>query len=192
MKRIFVATMLILLAISCTKRPKPEETKVGPKPEIKKMPYMYISVKDYGNIVIKLFQDDVPKNVANIIQLTNKGFYNGLKFHRIIKGFVIQGGCPKGDGTGDPGYEIEDEISPKLKHLKGTVAMANSGPNTNGCQFYICLEPQPGLDGRFTIIGEVVEGMSVVEKIGEVKATPPPEGRALMDIIMEKVWIEDK
>ncbi len=160
--------------------------------EIKKYPYMNISVKDYGNIVIKLYPEEAPKNVKNIIELTNKGFYNGLKFHRIIKGFVIQGGCPVGDGTGDPGYEIQDEISPKLKHLKGTVAMANRGPNTNGSQFYICLEPQPRLDGKYTIIGEVVSGMDVVEKIGSVPTSGPPFDRPLNDVIMEKVWIEEK
>ncbi len=160
--------------------------------QTKKYPYMHIAVKNYGEIIIKLYPDEAPKNVKNIIDLTNKGFYNGLKFHRIIKGFVIQGGCPKGDGTGDPGYEIEDEISPKLKHLKGTVAMANRGPNTNGSQFYICLEPQPRLDGRYTIIGEVVQGMEFVEKIGDVPTSGPPFDKPLNDVIMEKVWIEEK
>lgn len=160
--------------------------------QTKKYPYMHIAMKNYGEIIIKLYPDEAPKNVKNIIDLTNKGFYNGLKFHRIIKGFVIQGGCPKGDGTGDPGYEIEDEISPKLKHLKGTVAMANRGPNTNGSQFYICLEPQPRLDGRYTIIGEVVQGMEFVEKIGDVPTSGPPFDKPLNDVIMEKVWIEEK
>jgi len=183
MKRILVLGLLIL---ACGGQ---KSANVG---VAKKYPFMHITVKNYGEIVIKLYPDDAPKNVKNIIELTNKGFYNGLKFHRIIKGFVIQGGCPKGDGTGDPGYEIEDEISPKLKHLKGTVAMANRGPNTNGSQFYICLEPQPRLDGRYTIIGEVVEGMDVVEKIGDVTTSGPPFDKPLVDVIMEKVWIEEK
>lgn len=183
MKEIFILGLLI---IACGGQKAPG---IG---ATKKYPYMHIMVKDYGKIVIKLFPDEAPKNVKNIIELTNKGFYNGLKFHRIIKGFVIQGGCPKGDGTGDPGYEIEDEISPKLKHLKGTVAMANRGPNTNGSQFYICLEPQPRLDGRYTIIGEVVEGMDVVDKIGSVSTSGPPMDRPLDDVIMEKVWIEER
>jgi cyclophilin family peptidyl-prolyl cis-trans isomerase len=162
------------------------------KAEVKETKSLYVNilVKDYGEIVIKLFPDDAPKNVKNIIELTNKGFYNGLKFHRVIKGFMIQGGCPKGDGTGDPGYEIEDEISPKLKHLKGTVAMANRGPNTNGCQFYICLEPQPRLDGKYTIIGEVTEGMDVVQRIGDVKTGSLD--RPLTDVIMERVCIGEK
>ncbi len=157
------------------------------KPE--KGTYMYMSVQDYGDIAVKLYPNEAPKNVANIVTLTENGFYNGLTFHRIIKGFVIQGGCPKGDGTGDPGYKIEDEISPRLKHLKGTVAMANSGPNTNGSQFYICLEPQPRLDGRYTIIGKVITGMDVVENIGNVKTGM--RDRPLTPIIMEKVWIEE-
>jgi peptidyl-prolyl cis-trans isomerase B (cyclophilin B) len=157
-----------------------------------KEPYMQISIKDFGKVEIKLYAHDVPNNVKNIIQLVNKGFYNGLKFHRVIKGFVIQGGCPKGDGTGDPGYELADEISPHLKHLKGTVAMANHGPNTNGSQFYICLEPQPRLDGGYTIIGEVVDGMDVVEKIGNVMTTGKPNDRPLKDVIMEKVGIVEK
>ncbi|MEO0137459.1 MAG: peptidylprolyl isomerase [candidate division WOR-3 bacterium] len=165
-----------------------KSTTQGP---IKKNPYLHIAVKNFGEIVVRLYPDEAPKNVKNVMELANKGFYNGLKFHRVIKGFVIQGGCPKGDGTGDPGYELEDEISPKLKHLKGTVAMANRGPNTNGSQFYICLEPQPRLDGRYTIIGEVVEGMAVVEKIGEVPTSGPPFDRPLEDVIMEKVWIEE-
>lgn len=180
MKRLLFLC-LILLACGLQKKDQGQ----------KKFPYLHISVKEYGEIVIRLFNEEAPKNVKNIIDLTNKGFYNGLKFHRVIKGFVIQGGCPRGDGTGDPGYEIEDEISPKLKHLKGTVAMANRGPNTNGSQFYICLEAQPRLDGRYTIIGEVVKGMEVVEKIGEVPTSGPPMDRPLNDVIMERVWIEE-
>lgn len=152
------------------------------------VPYMNISVKTYGKIVIELYRNEAPKNVNNIIELTDKGFYNGLIFHRIIKNFVIQGGCPRGDGTGDPGYEIDDEIVPSLKHLKGTVAMANRGPNTNGSQFYICLEPLPRLDGRYTIIGQVVQGMDVVERIGSVQTGQLD--RPVIDVVMEKVWIE--
>lgn len=152
------------------------------------VPYMNISVKTYGEIVIELHHNEAPKNVNNIIELTDKGFYNGLIFHRIIKDFVIQGGCPRGDGTGDPGYEIDDEIVPSLKHLKGTVAMANRGPNTNGSQFYICLEPLPRLDGRYTIIGQVVKGMDIVERIGSVETGQ--FDRPVTDVVMEKVWIE--
>ena len=152
------------------------------------VPRMNIAVKDYGTIVIELLPEAAPNNVKNIIELSDKGFYNNLIFHRVIKGFVIQGGCPNRDGTGDPGYEIEDEISPKEKHLKGTVAMANRGPNTNGSQFYICLAPQPRLDGRYTIFGRVVQGMDVVDRIGEVRTGQ--YDKPLVDVVMEKVWIE--
>ncbi|UCD05634.1 MAG: peptidylprolyl isomerase [candidate division WOR-3 bacterium] len=152
------------------------------------VPHMNIAVKDYGTIVIELLPEAAPNNVKNIIELSDKGFYNNLIFHRVIKGFVIQGGCPNGNGTGDPGYEIEDEISPKGKHLKGTVAMANRGPNTNGSQFYICLEPQPRLDGRYTIFGRVVQGMDVVDRIGEVRTGQ--YDKPLVDVVMERVWIE--
>jgi cyclophilin family peptidyl-prolyl cis-trans isomerase len=150
---------------------------------------MHILVKDYGEIVIKLHTNTVPKNTANIVKLANEGFYNGLTFHRVIKGFVIQGGCPRGDGTGGPGYEIEDEITPQLKHLKGTVAMANHGPNTNGSQFYICLAPLPRLDGGYTIFGQVVEGMDIVDRIGSVKTGPGD--KPVTPVLMEKVWIEE-
>ncbi len=181
-----LGTCLFLLACGTSKQEKIEET----TKEVEEGTYMHIMVKDYGEIEMILHKSEAPNNVANIVKLTKNGFYNGLTFHRIIKGFVIQGGCPRGDGTGDPGYKIDDEISPNLTHLKGTVAMANSGPNTNGSQFYICLEPQPRLDGGYTIIGQVVNGMDVVTKIGNAKTGP--RDRPLTDIIMEKVWIREK
>ncbi len=187
MKQTWILALLLILVGCAGHKEKVVEQKVT-----KQIPYMYITVKDFGTIVIRLFPEEAPKNVKNIINLTNKGFYNGLKFHRVIKDFVIQGGCPVGDGTGDPGYELEDEIAPNLKHLKGTVAMANRGPNTNGSQFYICLEPLPRLDGHYTIIGEVIEGFDVVDRIGNVPTSGPPMDRPLVDVIMEKVWIEEK
>ncbi len=191
MKYLMIMIGLLTLLGCGTKTQKPEmETEKGVKVEKTKAPSLHITVKDFGEIIIELYPEAAPKNVANIIKLANQGFYNNLTFHRVIKGFVIQGGCPKGDGTGGPGYEIEDEISPSLKHLKGTVAMANHGPNTNGSQFYICLAPQPQLDGRYTIIGQVVKGMDVVEKIGDVKTTGPPYNRPLKKVVMEKVWVE--
>lgn len=175
--------LVALLGIACGTVKEKE-----PVVEKASVPFMDILVKDYGEIVIELFPGEAEKNVKNVIELTEKGFYDGLIFHRVIKGFVIQGGCPNGDGTGDPGYEIEDEISPNLKHLKGTVAMANRGPNTNGSQFYICLEPLPNLDGRYTIIGAVVQGMDVVERIGNVKTGQ--FDKPLIDVVMEKVSIK--
>ncbi len=178
--------VLLLLACGGAQQEKTE------KPEMKTEAgtYMHIAVKEYGEIVIRMYEKEAPNNVANIVKLAEQGFYDGLTFHRIIKGFVIQGGCPVGNGTGDPGYRIDDEISKDLSHLKGTVAMANSGPNTNGCQFYICLEPLPRLDGGYTIIGQVAKNMEVVERIGAVPTSGPPRDQPLTPVIMERVWIE--
>lgn len=185
-----VLLALLILFVFCGGPPKkqdnvtkPQETPPG------KGTYMIINIKDYGTITIKMHSKQAPNNVENIVGLVNKGFYNGLTLHRIIPGFVIQGGCPNGDGTGTPGYEIDDEITTDLKHLKGTVAMANRGPNTNGCQFYICLAPLPQLDGGYTIIGQVISGMDVVEQIAKVKTGAMD--RPVTPVVMEKVTIQE-
>lgn len=110
-----------------------------------------------GEISLKLFPDLTPMTVANFVNLAQKGFYNGLKFHRVIKDFMIQGGCPYGTGTGGPGYKFQDEFVPELKHDKpGVLSMANAGPNTNGSQFFITHVPTPWLDGKHTVFGEVM------------------------------------
>lgn len=121
---------------------------------------------DKGNVVIELFDKDAPNTVANFEKLANDGFYNGLAFHRVIAGFVAQGGCPNGNGTGGPGYTIKCEINPN-KHERGSLAMAHRGPNTGGSQFYVCFESQPHLDGMHTVFGKVIEGMDVVDKINQ-------------------------
>ena len=132
--------------------------------------YAVIST-DYGDIRIELYADKAPKTVANFQKLAREGFYDGLTFHRVVPGFVVQGGDPLGNGTGGPGYEVPAEISPDLKHLTGTVATARKGDQVNpkrrssGSQFYICLAPQPHLDGGYTIFGQVVEGLELVPKI---------------------------
>lgn len=119
-----------------------------------------------GDITVKLFEDEAPNTVANFISLVEQDFYDGLKFHRVIADFMIQGGCPKGNGTGGPGYTFEDEFHADLKHDgPGILTMANSGPNTNGSQFVIMLNPCPSLDGRHTVFGQIVEGMDVVPSI---------------------------
>ncbi len=146
---------------------------------------------DKGNIKLELYSADAPKTVANFISLINKGFYNGLKFHRVIADFMIQGGDPKGDGTGGPGYSFEDEINPwslglseetiksytaqgyqytrnltSHKMTVGALAMANAGANTNGSQFFIVTQQdQPHLDGKHTVFGRVIEGLDAVRKI---------------------------
>jgi len=117
-----------------------------------------------GNIVIELFEKDAPNTVANFESLIKKGFYNGLIFHRVIPGFVIQGGCPHGTGTGGPGYKIKCEINPN-KHLRGSLSMAHAGKDTGGSQFFICYDAFPHLDGLHTVFGKVLEGMEVVDAI---------------------------
>ena len=123
-----------------------------------------------GPIRLEIFADRAPKTAKNFLDLTRKGFYNGLTFHRVIPGFMIQGGCPKGDGTGGPGYEIPDEFHPTLKHTgPGIVSMANAGPNTGGSQFFITLAATGWLDGKHAIFGKVVGGQEVVDQIAGVQ-----------------------
>ncbi|WP_313641683.1 peptidylprolyl isomerase [Paenibacillus sp. FSL K6-0276] len=121
-----------------------------------------ITLENGGVVLIDLFDQDAPNTVANFEKLVKEGFYNGLTFHRVIPGFVAQGGCPNGTGSGGPGYTINCEINPN-KHERGTLAMAHAGKNTGGSQFYICYAPQPHLDGVHTVFGKVVEGMDLVD-----------------------------
>ena len=117
-----------------------------------------------GDIVIELYADKAPKTVSNFVYLSELKYYDGLKFHRVVPGFVIQGGDPTGTGSGGPGYQFEDE--PVVGDYKaGTLAMANAGPNTNGSQFFICLEDQAGLPKSYSLFGQVISGMDVVKKI---------------------------
>jgi peptidyl-prolyl cis-trans isomerase B (cyclophilin B) len=119
-----------------------------------------------GTIRVELFAEKVPNTVANFEKLAAKGFYNGLKFHRVLKDFMIQTGCPKGTGTGGPGYEFADEFHKDLKHsAPGVLSMANAGPNTNGSQFFITHVATPWLDGKHSVFGQVVEGQDVVDAI---------------------------
>ena len=144
-----------------------------------------------GVFEVKLATEEAPGTVKNFVNLVNKGFYNGLIFHRVIDNFMIQGGCPRGDGTGGPGYRIRDEISPKLKHDKaGILSMANAGPNTGGSQFFITLAPTPWLDGKHAIFGKVSKGMEVVKKIG--KSDTDFQDRPLKKVVIETIKIIDK
>jgi len=119
-----------------------------------------------GNIVMSLAAAEAPNTVNNFVFLACDGYFDGLNFHRYVAGFVIQGGDPKGDGSGGPGYSFADEISPRLRHdAPGVVAMANAGPNTNGSQFYVTLSPQLALDGKYNIFGRVTGGIDVVNAI---------------------------
>ncbi|WP_150270943.1 peptidylprolyl isomerase [Paenibacillus tepidiphilus] len=133
-----------------------------------------IELENGGVIEIEFFDQDAPNTVANFEKLANEGFYNGLVFHRVIPGFVAQGGCPNGTGTGGPGYTINCEINPN-KHERGVLAMAHAGKNTGGSQFYITYAPQPHLDGVHTVFGKITSGMEYVDafqgrdKMKEVK-----------------------
>jgi peptidyl-prolyl cis-trans isomerase A (cyclophilin A) len=196
MKRLLVFGLLALaVAMAGTTR---MEAKLAPGT------YAHFTTPQ-GNFTVKLFDQDAPKTVANFVglaegtkewtdpksgQKVKKPYYEGLIFHRIIDGFMIQGGDPLGVGSGGPGYRFEDEFSPKLRHSKeGILSMANAGPNTNGGQFFITLGPTPHLDGKHSVFGEVVEGMDVVRKIGKVKTGPgdKPLTPVTMSIKIERV-----
>lgn len=128
--------------------------------------YQAVIKTEKGNIHIDLFAADAPKTVNNFVFLARDGFYDGLTFHRVIDGFVSQGGCPNGDGRGGPGYRFEDEVEDNPhKHEAGSLSMANAGPNTNGSQFFICHAPQPHLDGRHTVFGQVRKGQEIVTSL---------------------------
>jgi len=119
-----------------------------------------------GEIAVTIFASKVPLTAANFLNLASKGYYNGLKFHRVIADFMIQGGDPTGTGSGGPGYKFEDEIDPTLRHTKpGILSMANAGPATNGSQFFITHGPTPWLDGKHAVFGEVTKGQDVVDAI---------------------------
>ncbi len=147
---------------------------------------------NYGNIVFETYNDDAPNTVNNFITLANKGFYDGLTFHRVINGFMIQGGDPNGNGTGGPGYQFADELNPNTESYKqgykrGVVAMANAGPNTNGSQFFIMHTDYP-LPNAYTIFGKVVSGLDVVDKIASVSVGP--NDMPTTPVVMKKVTVE--
>ena len=124
-----------------------------------------ITLEKGGEIRLEFFPEDAPKTVENFVTLAKKGFYNGLNFHRVVPDFVVQGGCPKGNGTGGPGYTVKAEFN-KQKHVRGTLAMARSqDPDSAGSQFYICYGNTPHLDGQYTVFGKVVAGMELVDRI---------------------------
>lgn len=165
---------------------------------------VYATLKtSMGDIVIQLFDDKAPKTVANFVGLATgtkewidpktgekvkRPLYNGTIFHRVIPGFMIQGGDPLGNGTGSPGYRFEDEFSRELRHSKGGIlSMANAGPNTNGSQFFITLGPTPHLDGRHSVFGEVVKGQEIVVAIGNVSRDF--RDRPIKDVVLKEIVI---
>ena len=142
-----------------------------------------------GAVTVELFDDDAPKTVENFRKLGADGFYDGLTFHRVISDFMIQGGCPEGTGTGGPGYTFEDEINDN-KVVRGALAMANAGPDTNGSQFFlVTVDAAPWLDGKHTVFGRVADGMDTVDAI---ESTPTgPGDRPLEPQVIERVELRD-
>ena len=152
-------------------------------------PIMTLTMADGGKIVCELYPDKAPQSVRNMISLANKGFYNGVIFHRVIDNFMIQGGDPTGTGMGGPGYTIKDEFSSKLLHDgPGVLSMANAGPDTGGSQFFITLRDCPWLDGKHAVFGKVTKGMEVVYRIGKV-ATDAND-KPLKDVVINKITIK--
>jgi peptidyl-prolyl cis-trans isomerase B (cyclophilin B) len=151
-----------------------------------------------GDIKLELFADKAPVTVANFVNLANRGFYDGLTFHRVIPDFMIQGGCPHGSGTGGPGYRFEDECTPELQHnAPGTLSMANAGPGTNGSQFFITHVETPWLDGRHTVFGAVIDSsdQEVVNAIGVgdiIESIDITGAESLLESQMERIsaWNE--
>ena len=192
-----VATIILIVGIifslSCTSQaPTPE-----PKPKTYSAPPPMVidTSKEYtatietekGNLVLGLFASDVPITVNNFIFLAREGFYDGSTFHRVIPGFMAQGGDPTGTGTGNPGYTFADEFT-EHTHVAGALSMANAGPNTNGCQFFITYTPQHGLDGKHSVFGQVVAGMDVLEKLTprDPAQKPGSEGDRIIQITIEE------
>ena len=148
-----------------------------------------IEINKFGTIKVELNKEVAPLTVDNFVKLVNKGFYNGLTFHRVIKGFMIQGGCPKGNGTGGPGYSIKGEfaangVNNPLKHTRGVISMARAmDPNSAGSQFFLMHQDAPYLDGQYAAFGKVIEGIEVVDAIASVKTN-------YYDMPLEKVVIK--
>jgi len=175
----------------------PSEPVVKPKPKTYSSPpsMMIDTSKKYtafietekGNLVLELFAKDVPKTVNNFVFLAGEGFYDGSTFHRVIPGFMVQGGDPTGTGMGNAGYKFDDEFT-EHTHLAGALSMANSGPNTNSCQFFITYTPQHGLDGKHTVFGQLIEGMDVLEKLTprDPNQSPQFEGDKIIRITVEE------
>jgi cyclophilin family peptidyl-prolyl cis-trans isomerase len=190
MKNLFLLTLAIIFTSSQISFS--QNSKSAVKKETKTQ-LVAVFETNMGTFECELFEDKAPKTVANFVGLAEKGYYDGVIFHRVIDNFVIQGGDPTGTGRGGEsiyGHPFEDEFHPDLKHDKaGVLSMANAGPNTNGSQFFITLAPTPWLDNKHSIFGQVIKGMDVVRKIGKVETIKPGD-RPVNDVVMKKVRIE--
>ena len=190
-----IFTLGALLSASCGGQ-APEPTP-APKPKTYSSPppmtidtskqYTAIIETEKGKLVLELFASDVPLTVNNFVFLAREGFYDGTTFHRVIPGFMAQGGDPTGTGTGTPGYRFADEFT-QHTHVAGALSMANSGPNTNGCQFFITYAPQHYLDNKHSVFGQLIEGMDVVEKLTprDPNKNPKFEGDTVIRITIEE------
>ena len=209
MKKILLFLLICLLPLTLyAKGPKIQKAhQKAQKKGTKSMETTYAELDTtQGRIKIKLFSDKAPKTVANFVGLADgtkeftdpktgkkvkRAFYDGLIFHRVIPDFMIQGGDPRGTGTGGPGYTFADEFDASLKHDKpGILSMANAGPGTNGSQFFIIDKPTPWLDGRHTVFGEVIEGLDVVHKIANISRDS--NDKPTQDVVIKKVTILKK
>ena len=196
MKQLIVGLIISLGFFACNAQ---QEDKVEPKQTQTKVESTEMTVAviktNMGTIEIVLFAKETPKTVENFVGLANKGYYNGVIFHRVIDNFMIQGGDPTGTGRGGDSFwggKFADEIVPSLKHDQpGILSMANAGPNTNGSQFFITLVATPWLDGKHTVFGKVILGMDVVSAIGKVQTSKPGD-KPLKDVVMESVTIEKR
>lgn len=159
-------------------------------------PIVTITMEDGSIIKVELYPEIAPNTVANFISLVKKGFYDGLTFHRVIRGFMIQGGCPQGTGTGGPGYHIKGEFSGNgvqnnLKHTKGVISMARAlDPNSAGSQFFIMHEDSPHLDGQYAAFGKVVEGIDTVDYIATVRTNPMD--KPLTPVVIKSMTVDTK
>lgn len=190
---VLVLLMQVLLVAGCANSPTTPTPPVTPDSTPKQTITKKNSVAKFetskGDFKIELFEDKAPITTKNFTDLVNKKFYDGQIFHRIIDGFMIQGGDPKGNGTGGPGYKIPDEFHPDLKHdAAGILSMANAGPNTGGSQFFITLAPTPHLDKKHAVFGKVIEGLDVVKTIGKVKTGSMD--KPVEDVVIKKITIE--
>jgi len=212
-KKLIAVLFTVVLIAGCG-NDKPKKQQGGPQPEKVSMggaaKYPVIQTKDVdtagnpvkpgeklivmettkGKMILRFFEKDAPGHVQNFISLADKGFYNGLTFHRVLPGFMAQGGCPLGNGMGNPGYAIKAEFNEK-PHLEGTLSMARSNdPNSAGSQFFICFQAVPSLDRQYTVFGQVVEGLDVLHKIQLIDPQRP--NPAIKPDKMKKVYIAVK
>lgn len=189
MKQLFFAAAIISITLSSNIFSQEKETKA-----MSDSTTVAVIKTNMGNIEIELFEKQTPKTVENFIGLANKNYYDGVIFHRVIDGFMIQGGDPTGTGRGGESFwggKFADEFVDTLKHsTEGILSMANAGPNTNGSQFFITLVPTPWLDKHHTVFGKVINGMDVVKAIGKV--AKGQQDKPLKDVVMEKITIEKR